>query len=163
MELYIECTNAGSNLAIGRMGMHYLEGEGLEKDVGKGLEMLERAGRKGDGGALYYLGCSYRDGNGVEQDFKKAVAYLKRSAGRKEPSACEALGDIYSTDEYGLHSARKAAKWYLKGARMGGQGCMAKTSRMYSEGILTRKDEAKARMWNERFLDMDSKIYGYER
>ena len=162
MELYQACSESGSDLADGRMGMHYFEGDGVEQDVQKGLKMIECAGRKRDSEALYYLGCSYRDGFNVEKSQKKAVKYL-RMAARKEAFACLALADMYSTEEYGIRSAKKAAKWYLRGAGLGGQDCMAKAVKMYREGWLLEKNESKAEMWEQRFLEMDSKIYNYER
>lgn len=163
MEMYTRCAETGSRMADGRIGIHYFEGDGVEQDVQKGLGMIERAGRSGNTEAMYYLGCSYRDGFNVDRNARKAESYLRRRARKKEPMACLALADMYSTEEYGMYSPRKASKWYLRGAELGGQGCMEKAARMYGEGWLVKRDAAKARLWRQRFLDKDTMIYGYER
>ena len=163
MELYLGASSAGFRTADWRIGVHCIEGDGVVQDVQRGLALVESAGRNGNMEALHYLGCAYRDGTYLDKEIGKAENYLQKSARGKEPLACLALGDMYSTDRYGLYSPRKASKWYLRGADLGSQACMAKAAEMYSKGWLVKMDATKAKKWNDRYLEMDFRIYRYER
>jgi len=152
----------GFGETLGRIGMHYFEGDGVEQDVDKGLGMLERAADRHDGEAMYYLGCSYRDGFNVDKDVKKSKRYLKKAAHLKCSSAYLALGDIYSRPEYGAYNEKKAAKWYLDGAGTGNLECIGKVIRMYSEGWLTEENPKKESEWREKYRELDANIYNFE-
>lgn len=140
------------------MGIHYLEGEGTGQDIQKGLKMLKLSARK-DPEALLYLGCAYRDGFNLEQNIDLSVKNLRKAASLKNTDSCLILGDMHSTREYGLYNARKAAKYYLKGAKMDDISCMEKVIVMYRNGWLVTKNEKKADMWQKRHDEIDAKIY----
>lgn len=63
-----------------RIGQLYAKGLGVPRDIAKAKEYFERAGRKGDGEALFSLGLIYRDGlDGFPPDAATANFYLQKA------------------------------------------------------------------------------------
>ena len=83
-ERYID---AGEPRAFLRMGGYLLEGCGVEKDVQKGLEYVQKAAEQNDPLAYYELGRLYGVGEAVETDPEKSFHYMSEAARLREPHA----------------------------------------------------------------------------
>lgn len=59
------------------VGTMYFYGQGLKKNVPKGLQLLSSAAAAGNASACSQLGLIYFYGNNVPKDYKKAFAYLR--------------------------------------------------------------------------------------
>ena len=62
------------------LGIIYLNGDGISKDVTQAIFWLQKAGDGGNGDAFTNLGNIYCDGDGVPRDRRKGLGYHKKSA-----------------------------------------------------------------------------------
>lgn len=70
---FSELVESGNAMAATYLSNMYLRGEGVPKNVKKGLELLELAASWGDAMAAFNLGALYRTGDcGVPRDFEKS-------------------------------------------------------------------------------------------
>ena len=73
--------NAGDSVSIYALGIQYQLGQyGLEKDVTRAAELLERAAELGVKDAHYYLGVLCAKGTDVERDMAKAFRHFEKAA-----------------------------------------------------------------------------------
>ena len=73
------CVERNHAPSINQLAYYYNHGvSGLEKDIGKAIELFQKAGKLGHANSYNDLGTIYRDGrDGVEIDMKKARYYLE--------------------------------------------------------------------------------------
>ena len=62
------------------LGMAYLEGDGVPKDISQAIHWLREAGEGGEGNAFTNLGYIYWKGNGVPQDRRLGASFWKKAA-----------------------------------------------------------------------------------
>ena len=96
------------------LGLSYLNGEGVPKDIKKGEAFLVKAGTGGTAGIQKFLGDSYYEGsNSLTQNKEKAIFWYEEAAKQGDKGAQEKLKEIYfATPE----TYSKAEYWSLKGA-----------------------------------------------
>src|SRR5262245_12536458 len=74
---YVELTGAGHVGATIGLAYLHLRGEGVRRDIAKGLELLEQAAANGMGNAAYNLGALHQTGDfGVPQDPQKSRQFF---------------------------------------------------------------------------------------
>jgi TPR repeat protein len=71
----IKVTNAQCDL-----GVQYAMGRGVPKDLGKAVELVQKAADQGHADAQDILGMFYMDGEGVPKDLGKAAELYKKAA-----------------------------------------------------------------------------------
>ena len=96
--------------------MALLYGQGVPKDVDRGMKYLEGAEAKGDGVAAYHLGHAYEDGIVVKADIPKAIRLLNESAGKQFWLAEFSLGFDYAIGRGLARSNATAISWMRKAA-----------------------------------------------
>lgn len=75
------------------LGRHYLNGEGCEKDVSKGSELIHESIKFGQSSyGQNTLGYMYENGIGVEKNYSDAFFWYKKSAEQGNPDAQNNLG-----------------------------------------------------------------------
>ncbi len=78
-QLLITAANDSNAYAMNVLGMAYLRGIGVEKDVNKAIDWWMLAAQKGYAYAYYNLGMLYKNGkHGIKQDFEKACSFYKK-------------------------------------------------------------------------------------
>ena len=97
---------AGNVDAIGELGRTYLSGK--EKDVEKGLKLLNEAVKKGSKNAAYTLGQYYVPSKSSKGDRKKAIEMLLVAANRGHSVAFRALARQYIEVGNGTEALRWA-------------------------------------------------------
>ncbi|MDR0543856.1 MAG: sel1 repeat family protein [Odoribacteraceae bacterium] len=60
-----------------QLAMMYMEGEGVEKDNARAIELFGKAARQGESLALLNLGLCHANGDGVQQNDSIALAYFR--------------------------------------------------------------------------------------
>ena len=84
--------NSGDSIAQYKLGVMYLEGDGVSKDEAAGRKFLELSSEQGVSAAFKQLSEVYRKGKGVPVDLTKAFAYAKTGA--------EYVDDVDATYQY---------------------------------------------------------------
>ena len=75
-----KAADQGNAKAQGLLGLLYLHGTGVEKDIPQAVELLRKAADQGDARGQILLGSLYAQGTGVEQDLPQAIEYLRKAA-----------------------------------------------------------------------------------
>jgi V8-like Glu-specific endopeptidase/TPR repeat protein len=93
ISLYQKARSKNNAEAIRRLGLLYLEGKGLPKQVQTAESLLKEAGEKGDGEAYYHLARLYEEGIHVTQNTEYAAQLYEQAQklGYKLPDQAQVL------------------------------------------------------------------------
>ncbi len=106
----------GNLTAMRGAGMALLYGQGVPKDVARGMKYLNSAEAQGDPVAAYHLAHAYEDGAGVTADIPKAIRLLNESAAKQFWFAEFSLGFDYAIGRGVPRSNATAISWMQKAA-----------------------------------------------
>jgi len=81
--------------ALVYLGKRYEQGNGVDKDETKAVELYELAAEQNHPKGMYRLGLCYQYGMGVERDMMKAIQFYKRAVDYGDGNACCTLGECY--------------------------------------------------------------------
>ena len=79
VEWYRKAAEGKLAVAQNNLGILYLNGKGVERNVSEAFKLFESAARQGDGWGLNNLGGMYEMGWGVAKDRSKAATYYKQA------------------------------------------------------------------------------------
>ncbi|CAG8463754.1 9838_t:CDS:2 [Acaulospora morrowiae] len=106
--------------ALFRLGEYYYYGRGVNVDVQKAVQYLERAVEGGDGDAIDMLGYMYLKGQGLPKDRIKAVKLFTMAVEKGIPYGMYHLGVCYNKGCGGLKKDEEESKrLILKAASLG--------------------------------------------
>lgn len=109
-----EAAGLGSASAINELGVHYLEGLGVEKDAKKAFSLFQEAAKMDLPAASYNVGVCYAYGYGVEQNDETAFSWFLKSAEAGAPSGMFAAGAWYAVGTGTGIDKDKAVSWLEK-------------------------------------------------
>ncbi len=156
--------------AMALLGRHYLDGEGVEQDTKKGLQLLQQARANGYINAAYTMGKFYLEGGkDTKPDFAKALMLIEEGAEKGDDRAMRRLADMYQKGEGVPANAQNALRWYFRAVEQGSVDSARKIGKLYKkggEGVPAERE--KAIYWFEKAAvlgDIDSmielgKVYG---
>ena len=122
------------------LGCHYLRGDGLSQDYNKALELWNRAAELGHAHAYHNIGTAYYFGRGVKADKKKALHYFELAAMNGVVLSRHNVGTI----EWNEGNTERAIKHYMIAVDGGCNDALKKIQELYSKGLATKDDYAKA-------------------
>ncbi|EJK43784.1 hypothetical protein THAOC_37737 [Thalassiosira oceanica] len=127
--------------AINYLGKKYFFGDlGLQKDMGKVIELWTEAVELGSIEALYNLGIVYDTGNGVKQDKAKAAEFYKKAAMQGHVESRNNLG----CSEVEKGNNNRGVRHLLISAQMGYKDSVEAIKRMFMDGNATKAQYAEA-------------------
>ena len=89
--------------AIHELGVHYDNGEFVQKDAEKAAQLFKEAAEKGHPHSQWVYGLDLLHGsNGIVKDESLGIDYVKKSALSKFEGALESLCDFYEGGKYGF-------------------------------------------------------------
>ena len=94
-ELFQKSSDQGNGNAENELGLLYLTGKGVAKDVDKAKALFEKAAEKGIDGAIHNMGVLYLSGQGVAKDPKKAMEYFEKAAKKNNKDSQYVLGMLF--------------------------------------------------------------------
>ena len=89
----------GDSVAQTQLGVEYMKGDLVEKDLGKAIEWWQKAAAKGFAEAEYKLGVCYHFGFGIKKSRKQARYWYEKAASQQHKSAKVALKTLNEEDE----------------------------------------------------------------
>jgi hypothetical protein len=101
------------------LGMSYLNGQGVNKDLGLARKWFERAAEHGFAEAQYALGAMYLSGRGALQDFQTAFQWFEKAARQNHAEAQFRLGAMYRSGHGVAADKTKAYVWFNLAAAQG--------------------------------------------
>lgn len=88
----------GDSVAQTMLGVEYMKGEQVEKDLDKAIEWWKKAAEKGYAEAEYKLGVCYHFGFGIKKSHKLARYWYEKAANQQHKSAKVALKTLNEED-----------------------------------------------------------------
>jgi TPR repeat protein len=148
-EYYKKCADAGDAYCLHSYGKALFYGQGLAKDVSRGLTLMIRAAELGHTYAMNELGYIFTYGRDVSADVERGIRYYEAGAAR---------GDIYSYNNLGLVYMRgagrkvdyaKALDYFTKASNGGQPYAPTNLGQMYRDGKGVAVDLSAAAKWLE--------------
>lgn len=125
------------------LGLAYINGKGVEKNVREGMRWLTLAAMGGHNRAQSNLACEYHQSG----DFKSAFKWWEGAAKRGDALSQYFLGSMYETGEGVLKDYVMALKWYKKAARLGDEAAARSIGVFYLQGWGVEKNYKVAAKW----------------
>ncbi len=156
--------------AIFIMGMMYMDGEGVDKNIPEAIKRFKSAADKGHAEAQFMLGSMYAEGDGVARSDSEAKKWWQMAAvqGHKEARANLAtIGTVKSAEAGDISSQYSLAKmyeggkgfkkdtakafgWYSKAAGQGHLESQIKVAAALAKGKGTKKSASQSMVWYEK-------------
>jgi TPR repeat protein len=137
-----------SDQAMTNLGLMYLKGDGVKKDLTLAKEWFEKALKYDNDSAAYNLALMYQAKIGVEEDIDKAIEYFRRAVAKNHQGANFRLGLLMLQDRTNLERVKEGFNCMLNAAKSGHP--MAKAQMGGVENSITRDDKT-----NEEFRKKD--------
>ena len=116
----------------------------MPKDLGKAVELYQKAADQGNADAQINLGWLYENGEGVPKDLRKAAELYQKAADQGNASAQDNLGWLYENGQGVPKDLGKARELYQKAADQGNQSAIEKLNKLSTpaEPKLTDQEDA---------------------
>lgn len=131
-----------AHVNLGRM---YYEGNGIEANPAKALELFRAGADQGDAASQYNLGRMYQEGTGVDPDLDQAKTWLRRAADQGLADAQNHLGAVYNNAE--SPDFEEAKKWYWLACKQSHAHAQYNLGVMYYNGQGSEVDYVRAYIW----------------
>lgn len=145
----LKAVDADYLAAVVNLGQMYLDGQAVEKDNARAIELFNRAASRKEPAAYTALGWVYRAGVGVDLDYAEAMRWYVRGAEAGNDWAMANVAELYQTGKGVPRDSRRAVQWYTTAAKSGELTAQTRLARMYQTGDGIEKDFAKAKYWYE--------------
>ena len=133
--------------------MRYEKGEGLEKDMTKAAQHLEKAVELNHTGAMVKLAKAYECGLGVECDKTKAMDLLTRAAKQGNAQAMLMVGLMMIDGECGKEDKEGGIGWLKEASEHGNVMAMRRLGECFENGDGVAQDTGKALEMYEKASD----------
>ena len=158
----IKCLEAairvnGSGVALYRLGLNYLNGKGVNKNIEEGLSLLHRSARQGNSSARKVLGDLYYDGIVVEKNSKEALKWYEASASGYNVDAYNNLMTVLLE----LNNPERRLLWTKRYLEMGEPLALFFMGTLYSSGSRDEKVARKGVEYMFKAVEMGSAIAEY--
>jgi len=134
-------------VSMRNLGISYLEGNGVEKDLKEAVRWLTKAAEAGDAFSACYLGTLYDSKDGQLNDDAIAVKWYRIAAEKGEIDSMRNLAMCYNEGKGVPENREKAFEWYRKAAEAGEVKSMRSLGIGYGEGEGVKKDLKEAVKW----------------
>ena len=141
-----------------KLGLMYLNGEGVIKDEAKALVFIRKSAEQGNAEAQNSLGVRYANGQGVPKDEAEAVKWYRLAAEQGYAWAQFSLGFCYQYGKGVAKDESQAVNWYRKSAEQGNAKAQGALGYCYANGQGVPKDEAEAVKWYRKSAEQGNAI-----
>lgn len=104
------------------LAVRYRNGDGVDQDYTKALDLAKRSADQGYASAQTLAGMMYQNGEGVAADASEAASYYQKAAEQNDPWAQSLLGGMYLSGEGVEQNNVLAYKWLTRAAAQGNAG-----------------------------------------
>ncbi|MCW8131077.1 MAG: SEL1-like repeat protein [Planctomycetota bacterium] len=146
----LKAAEAGKETSMTFVGYALVAGEGVPKDLARGIEWYRKAADAGETVAARNLGNLYLNGQGVPKDPGKAFDLFRRSAEGGNSGGMANLSYMYRIGSGTAQDHAKALDWARKAAEQGEAFAMNSLGIHYHYGLGVAQDFAEAARWYEK-------------
>ena len=150
--------NAAAQYSLAKL---YRDGEYVERDIAKAVELFTLAAEQKNDYAAYALGRLYLAGEEIPKDVEAAIRWLSLSAEQNNPFAQYALGKFYLTGEDVPKDIAKAVDLLSKSAEQKNQFAEYQLGKLYLTGEDVPKDVEAAVRWLTASADQGNQFAQY--
>ncbi|MBZ9813482.1 caspase family protein [Mesorhizobium sp. CA7] len=162
--LYAAASNKGDPYGMTSWGRALFNGYGVDRDTGKGLDLLLKAAAMGHTYAMNDLAAIFTEGrNGVPADPARAVAFLKAGVERQDMYSMNLLGRNYLSGTGVEKDPKTALTLFQKSMDLGQPYAPGSLARMYRDGVGVQQDLAEAQRLFELATDRGDQSAAYDR
>jgi len=129
------------------LGMAYLHGGGVAKDMRIAVRWTHKAAEQGHVRAQFNLGAFYFYGDGVAKDTREAVRWWRKAAEHGHAQAQYNLGVSYRQGDGVPQNTREAVRWYRKAAEQGFAKAQFYVGLAYETGSGVIADKREEYIW----------------
>ncbi|RUS80976.1 hypothetical protein EGW08_011251 [Elysia chlorotica] len=134
-EFFKKSSEKNNHIGQAGLGMMYLNGLGVDKDVTKAFRYFSLASDQGSVDGQLQLGIMYFSGNGIRTDYKLAVKYFTMASQKGHVLAYYNLAQMHATGTGVLRNCHTAVELFKNVAERGKWSeMMMDAHRMYHEG-----------------------------
>ncbi|MDP3478837.1 MAG: tetratricopeptide repeat protein [Desulfoprunum sp.] len=146
---YLKAAQQDVTMAQTRIGARLIEGEGIKKDVGAGIQWLQKAANKNDGLAQLVLASTYLgEFKSGLKNFEKAFYWMLKAAKTGVVPAQFEVSKMYVNGIGTEANYDQGIYWLQKAAEGGNLSAMNVLSGAYSKGLFgLQQDQKKADYW----------------
>jgi hypothetical protein len=101
------------------LAVRYRNGDGVDQDYTKAMDLAKRSADQGNAQAQTLVGMMYQGGEGVAPDASEAASYYQKAAEQNDPWAQSLLGGMYLSGEGVEQNNVLAYKWLTRAAAQG--------------------------------------------
>lgn len=147
MKLLHKASSLGSQEAQYTLGLRYLTGIGIDRDLNIAFELFRQSALQGHVSAMYSLSICYKNGDGIQRDFQSGMKYLRMSADGGHRRACFHYGMSLMLGIGEEIDFKKGFDYLKASADKGYNEAMYQLFICYSEGKGVKKDLQKAKYY----------------
>ena len=151
-EKAIEYDSQAKGYAMEALAGLYFNGQGVQQDYVKAVELYTQAADNYSVEAMHDLGEIYRFGKGTEKNIDKAIYWHSNAAANDDVDSM--LANIYFRGEGVEIDYEKAKYWSLEGAKLGNDVSMLNLADCYCEGEGGDQDYVAAMAWYKKAADI---------
>ncbi|TPI09582.1 peptidase C14 caspase catalytic subunit p20 [Mesorhizobium sp. B4-1-3] len=161
---YAAASEKGDPYGMTSWGRALFNGYGVDRDTGKGLDLLLKAAAMGHTYAMNDLAAIFTEGrNGVPADPERAVAFLKAGVERQDMYSMNLLGRNYLAGTGVEKDPKTALALFQKSMDLGQPYAPGSLARMYRDGVGVQQDLAEAQRLFELATDRGDQSAAYDR
>ncbi|RWB20982.1 MAG: peptidase C14 caspase catalytic subunit p20 [Mesorhizobium sp.] len=161
---YAAASDKGDPYGMTSWGRALFNGYGVERDTGKGLDLLLKAAAMGHTYAMNDLAAIFTEGrNGVPADPARAVAFLKAGVERQDMYSMNLLGRNYLAGTGVEKDPKQAQSLFQKSMDLGQPYAPGSLARMYRDGVGVQQDLAEAQRLFELATGRGDQSAAYDR
>jgi uncharacterized protein len=149
VESHAAATDSGGDPSY-RLGLRYMEGDGVARSDAKAAEQFRIAGDRGIADAQFMLGLLYQTGRGVAKDDAAAFAWFQRAANQGHVEAQFFVGTAFMRGRGVRRDDREAMSWLTKAATANHTGAQYELGISYATARGVARDDRAALEWFEK-------------
>ena len=146
----------GDVVAQNNLGLMYLRGDGVPKDLKEAAKWFRKAAEQGNAMAQHSLGFMYGKGDGVPEDLKEATKWFRKAAEQGIADAQLYLGVMYGEGSGVLQDDVTAYAWWDIAAANGQE--KARRFKDLAAKELTAEEIAKAEALVKEMVEKNPKL-----
>jgi len=148
LRLWLPIAEKDDHKAQYNLGILYMKGLGVEKNLKTAFIWYKRAAANGNTDAMYNLGIMYDQGRVIYRSPKDATKWWKKAAELGNAAAQFNIAVEYAYGRSLGKDVDKAMMWWKKSAQQGHKDSRAALYRVYSEGLFgVTKNLQEAKRW----------------
>lgn len=127
-----------------RLGLRYINGEGVKENAAQALKYFEKAAYLGDESAMYIVADMNATGKGCRRNMRRAMDYYTRAAQAEHSPSCVELAKLYCAGVHIQKNVELGIQYYEKAVKYGNAEACLRLALMYYEGVEVEQNHEKA-------------------